>query len=209
VPEDFEASPLSLRGLEVAFTLSIGQKAPDFCLCGTDCLTHSLSDFESSKVLVIFFSCNHCPYVKGSLDLTVEMYEKFNRFGVDFVAMNSNSPDTYEEDSFENMVALMQERKLPWLYLCDQSQQVALAYGGLRTPHFFVFDKDKKLIYTGRAVDNPLEPSKSTVNDLENALEEHLAGKEITRPVTNPIGCTIKWKGKNPHWMPPEACDLV
>ncbi len=103
----------------------------------------------------------------------------------------------------------MEEKKYPWIYLSDRTQDIAKAYGALRTPHFFVFDKDRKLIYTGRALDNPKEPEKAAVKDLENALTEYLAGKKITTPVTNPIGCNVKWDGKDPHWMPPEACDLV
>ncbi|MBW8036765.1 MAG: redoxin family protein, partial [Planctomycetes bacterium] len=118
-------------------------------------------------------------------------------------------PKTYEEDSFENMISRMEEHSFPWVYLCDKSQDVALAYGALRTPHFFVFDEQRKLIYTGRGVDNPRETSKMTVNDLENALEEHFAEKPVTAAVTNPIGCNVKWEGKEEHWMPDEACDLV
>jgi len=85
----------------------------------------------------------------------------------------------------------------------------ALAYGGLRTPHFYVFNSDRKLVYTGRGVDNPKETDKMTVNDLDRALEEHLAGKEVSVPLTNPLGCNIKWKGQDGHWMPADACDLV
>ena len=135
--------------------------------------------------------------------------EKFTPRGVTFVAINSNSPNTYEEDSFDNMVKRMAEYNFPWLYLYDATQDIARAYGALRTPHFYVFDERRKLVYTGRAVDNPRDTSRATVNDLENALEEHLAGKAITTPVTNPVGCNVKWEGKDAHWMPPDACDLV
>ena len=107
------------------------------------------------------------------------------------------------------MVKRMEEHRFPWTYLVDTTQEVAKAYGALRTPHFFVFNKERKLVYTGRAVDSPREPEKITSYDLENALEELLAGKEITTPLTNPIGCNVKWDGKDPHWMPVEACDLV
>jgi hypothetical protein len=93
--------------------------------------------------------------------------------------------------------------------LYDKSQKVALAYGALRTPHFYVFDGKRKLVYTGRGVDNPRETSKMTVNDLDRALEEVLAGKAVSVPLTNPIGCNVKWEGQDQHWMPPEACDLV
>ncbi len=193
----------------MAYTLQIGERAPDFKLPATDGKTYQLSDFDDAKVLVIFFTCNHCPYVLGSDEVTRQTALKFIPQGVKFVAINSNSKNTYPEDSFENMVKRMNEKKFPWVYLYDESQDVARAYGALRTPHFFVFDKDRRLIYTGRGVDNPRDTSKMTVNDLDRALTEHLAGKPVSVPLTNPIGCTIKWEGKDPHWMPPEACDLV
>ncbi|MBW8014596.1 MAG: thioredoxin family protein [Planctomycetes bacterium] len=191
------------------FTLSIGDNAPDFRLCSTDGRAYCLENFKDANVLVIFFTCNHCPYVIGSDKVTRQTADKFADKSVCFVGINSNSPNTYIEDSYENMVVRMRENRFPWTYLHDPAQDVALAYGALRTPHFFVFDKNRKLIYTGRAVDNPKDAEKITVNDLENALQDHLAGKEITQPMTNPIGCNVKWEGKDPHWMPANACDLV
>jgi hypothetical protein len=107
------------------------------------------------------------------------------------------------------MVKRMEEHQFPWVYLRDESQEVALAYGALRTPHFYVFDGDRKLVYTGRGVDQPKDASRITVNDLDRTLEEITSGKEVSVPVTNPIGCNVKWEGKDKHWMPAEACDLV
>jgi peroxiredoxin len=193
----------------MAFTLQLGEQAPDFKLPATDGKTYQLSDFDDADVLVIFFTCNHCPYVIGSDEVTRQTVEKFAPEGVKFVGINSNSKNTYAEDDFELMVARMEEHKFPWLYLYDEPQAIAKAYGALRTPHFYVFDKDRRLIYTGRGVDNPRDANKMTVNDLERALEEHLAGKPVSVPLTNPIGCNVKWDGKDPHWMPVEACDLV
>jgi peroxiredoxin len=193
----------------MSFTLQIGEKALDFELPATDGNTYRLSDFDDAKVLVIFFTCNHCPYVIGSDEVTRQTVEKFASQGVKFVGINSNSVHTYPEDSFDHMVDRMNTHKFPWLYLYDEPQEVALAYGALRTPHFYVFDQDRKLIYTGRGVDSPRDTSRMTVNDLERALEEHLAGKPVSVPLTNPIGCNVKWDGKDAHWMPPEACDLV
>jgi peroxiredoxin len=193
----------------MAFTLNIGQKAPDFELPATDGKTYALGDFADADVLVVFFTCNHCPYVIGSDEVTRKTAEMFQPRGVRFVGINSNSPNTYPEDSFEQMVTRMAEKKFPWLYLYDRSQDVARAYGALRTPHFFVFDKQRKLIYTGRGVDTPRDTSRMTVNDLERALREHLAGKPVSTPMTNPIGCNVKWEGKDAHWMPADACDLV
>jgi peroxiredoxin len=193
----------------MAFTLEIGESAPTFTLPATDGKTYSLSDFDDAKTLVVFFTCNHCPYVKGSDEVTRQTVNKFAPRGVKFVGINSNSETSYPDDDFDHMVARMNEYKFPWLYLRDKSQDVALAYGALRTPHFYVFDKNRNLVYTGRAVDNPREAEKATVNDLERALEEHLAGKPVSVPLTNPLGCNVKWEGQDSHWMPAEACDLV
>src|SRR4030042_6800711 len=193
----------------MAFTLQIGEKAPDFKLPATDGNTYKLSDFNDAKVLVIFFTCNHCPYVIGSDEVTRPTADKFASRGVKFIGINSNSKNTYAEDDFEHMVARMKEQNFPWLYLYDESQEIAKAYGALRTPHFFVLDKNRRLIYTGRGVDNPRDTGRMKVNDLERALQEHLAGKPVSVPMTNPIGCNVKWEGKDQHWMPVEACDLV
>jgi peroxiredoxin len=193
----------------MSFTLEIGAKAPDFSLPATDGKTYKLSDFKDAKTLVIFFTCNHCPYVKGSDEVTRQIAEKYQKKGVKFVGINSNSENTHPEDSFADMVERMKVNKFPWVYLRDKSQKVALAYGALKTPHFYVFDSNRKLVYTGRELDNPKDPAKATVNDLDRALEEHLAGKPVTVKLTNPLGCNVKWEGQDQHWMPPEACDLV
>jgi len=193
----------------MAFTLQLGEKARDFKLPATDGRTYQLSDFDDARVLVIFFTCNHCPYVTGSDEVTRQTAEKFVSQDVRFVGINANSKNTYPEDDFEHMVTRMEEYKFPWLYLYDESQDIAKIYGALRTPHFFIFDKARILIYTGRGVDSPRDMSKITVNDLEKALEEHLAGNPVSVPLTNPIGCNVKWDGKDAHWMPADACDLV
>jgi peroxiredoxin len=191
------------------YTLKIGDQAPDFRLPATDGKSYSLEAFKEFDTLVVFFTCNHCPYVVGSDEITRKTVEKYQLRGVGFVGINSNSKNTYPKDSFEHMVERMKEHHFPWVYLHDESQEIAMKYGALRTPHFYVFDKNRKLIYTGRGVDSPKDTSKMKINDLENALNEHLAGKPITTPLSNPIGCNIKWEGKDKHWMPPEACDLV
>jgi peroxiredoxin len=193
----------------MSYTLKIGQKAPDFRLPATDGMEYSLSDFSDHPYLVAFFTCNHCPYVKGSDEVTRATWEKFRDAGVAFVGINSNSEKTYEEDSFPNMVRRMKEHRFPWKYLYDRDQTVVKAYGALKTPHFFVFNRERLLVYTGRGVDSPRDTSRMTVNDLDRALYELTSGKEISVPMTNPIGCNIKWEGMDAHWMPPEACDLV
>jgi peroxiredoxin len=206
----FDIEPVQSSGRKImSFTLPIGAPAPHFRLPATDGKTYSLSDFANDPVLVVFFTCNHCPYVTGSDESTRKIAEKFAARGARFIGINSNSKNTYEEDDFPHMVARMKKYKFPWLYLHDEPQKVARAYGALRTPHFYVFGRDRKLVYTGRAVDNPRQAERSTTKDLERALEEHLAGKPINTPVTNPIGCNVKWEGRDAHWMPAEACDLV
>ena len=193
----------------MAFTLETGKQAPAFNLPATDGKNYSLDSFKDSKFLVIFFTCNHCPYVIGSDEVTRATAEKFASKGVKFVGINSNSKHTYAEDDFDHMVARMKEHQFPWIYLYDESQEIALAYGALRTPHFYVFDEDRKLVYTGRGVDSPRDASRITVNDLDRTLDELTSGKEVSVPVTNPIGCNVKWEGKEKHWMPADACDLV
>jgi len=189
-------------------TLGIGAQAPAFTLPATDGKEYSLSGF-SEEFLVIFFTCNHCPYVIGSDEVTRNSAEKYAAKGVQFIGINSNSADTYKSDGFPHMIKRMDTEKFPWIYLHDESQDVALAYGALRTPHFYVFDRARELVYTGRAVDQPRDVSKITVNDLDKALDELISGKPVTLPVTNPIGCNVKWDGKEKHWMPNNACDLV
>lgn len=192
----------------MSFTLSLGQKAIDFLLPATDGKTYKLNDFDDKEFLVIFFTCNHCPYVINSDEITRKTVEKYID-KVNFVGINSNSKNTYPEDDFDHMIIRMKEFNFPWKYLYDETQETALKYGALRTPHFYLFDKNRNLVYTGRGVDSPRDPSKITVNDLENALEELISGKEISIKMTNPIGCNVKWDGKDAHWMPPDACDLV
>ena len=148
-------------------------------------------------------------YVHRSDEITRETALNFQPHGVRFVAINSNSPEHYPEDSYEGMVKRMQEKKFPWVYLHDPSQEIAKKYGALRTPHFYVFDLHRHLVYTGRGVDSPRDTSKMKTNDLARALEEITEGNAVSVPRTNPIGCNVKWKGHNAHWMPEEACDLI
>jgi peroxiredoxin len=193
----------------MAFTLEPGQKAIDFKLPSTEGKEYSLADFDKYKFLVIFFTCNHCPYVIGSDEVTRAAANKFAPKGVGFVGINSNSENTYPEDSFPNMVERMNKHKFPWTYLYDKPQEIAKSYGALRTPHFYVFNEERKLVYTGRGVDSPRDTSKMTINNLDLALDDLISGRPVSVPLTNPIGCNIKWEGMDAHWMPPDACDLV
>jgi peroxiredoxin len=128
----------------MSFTLQLGEKAPHFELPATDGKTYKLSDFDE-ETLVVFFTCNHCPYVVGSDEVTRKTVERYEGKGVKFVGINSNSVATNATDSFEHMVKRMEEHKFPWIYLRDESQEVAVAYGAMRTPHFYVFNAERKL----------------------------------------------------------------
>ena len=193
----------------MAFTLELGQSAPDFSLPEVGGETLSLADFAKAKVLIVVFSCNHCPFVIGSEDRMNLLAHDYADHGVALVAINSNETEGHPTDSFEHMVQRAGEKKFLFSYLRDESQDVALAYGALRTPHFYVFDAERKLRYTGRMDDNPMEPGKETTHELRDALDDLLAGREVACPLTNPIGCNVKWEDQDAHWMPPEACDLV
>lgn len=193
----------------MAFTLQLGADAPDFSLPGIDGRTHSLSEYAHADVLIVVFSCNHCPFVTGSEERMKQLHDEYRPRGVAMVAINSNETEHHPNDSFEHMKSHAREAGLTWPYLRDETQAVARAYGALRTPHFFVFDSDRKLRYTGRMDDNPRQPGNETSHELRDALEDLLANRSVSVPLTNPIGCNVKWKGQDEHWMPPEACDLV
>jgi peroxiredoxin len=197
----------------MAFTLQIGQAAPDFDLRGTDGLRYSLASFDDARLLVVVFSCNHCPYVIGSENRMIQFARTYAPKGVRLVAINSNETADHPTDSFEHMVQRAREKNFPFPYLRDESQDVARAYGALRTPHYYLFDKApdgrRVLRYTGRMDDNPRTPGAERTHELRDAADALLAGNEPPVTVTNPIGCNVKWKGKPAKWMPAEACDLV
>ena len=193
----------------MAFTLQIGESAPDFHLPATDGAEYSLASFDDAETLVVFFICNHCPFVIGSDENTRAAAEAFRDRGVRFVGINANSVQMAADDGFDGMVRRMEEHRFSWVYLRDESQDVARAYGALRTPHSYVFDRARRLVYTGCGIDSPREGHRATVNDLERSLNEHTSGQPVSVPMTNPIGCNVKWVGQDAHWMPAEACDLA
>jgi peroxiredoxin len=193
----------------MAFTLAPGSKAPDFNLPGVDGKHYSLASFKDAKVLIVVFSCNHCPFVIGSEERIARLFADYSPLGVALVAINSNETVKHPNDSFEHMKAHAIEKGYRFPYVRDDSQEVALAYGALRTPHFYVFDEQRRLRYTGRMDDSPRHPGKETTRELRDALDAVLAGKSPAVPLTNPIGCNVKWRDKEEHWMPAEACDLV
>lgn len=193
----------------MSFTLQLGENAPNFSLPATDGHTYSLESFQEAPILVIVFSCNHCPYVVGSEDRMIAFANDYKERGVQLVAINSNAVTTYADDSFDHMIVRAREKGFPFPYLHDESQQTALDYGALRTPHYYVFDSQRKLRYTGRMDDNPKFPGKETTHELRDAIEDLLHNREVGVPLTNPLGCNVKWSGKEKHWMPAAACDLV
>jgi peroxiredoxin len=157
-------------------------KAPAFSLKGVDGKTHTLDSLKGAKATVIVFSCNHCPYVMKAEDELIAIFDKYSAAGVGMAAINSNNSDAYPEDSFENMVARAAEKKFPFHYLHDASQQAAKAYGATHTPQIFAFDRDLKLAYAG------------SVAGLRDALDDLVASRPVRVPETHAIGCTIKWK---------------
>jgi peroxiredoxin len=193
----------------MAFTLELGRPAPDFDLPGVDGKRYSLASFAGAKALIVVFSCNHCPYVTGSEERIKRLYADLAPKGLALIAINSNETDNHPTDSFEHMVQRAKDQGFRFPYVRDESQDVAKAYGALRTPHFYLFDAAGKLCYTGRLDDNPRSPGQETTHELRDAAEAVLAGKPVAVPLTNPIGCNVKWKGQDAHWMPPDACDLV
>jgi peroxiredoxin len=193
----------------MAFTLQIGQSAPDFNLPGIDGKDHSLASFKNAKLLVIVFSCNHCPYVIGSEERMNKFYDDYSPMGVAMVAINSNETKDHPTDSFEHMKSHAKEKGFKFPYLRDETQEIAKAYGALRTPHFYLFDQNRKLRYTGRMDDNPRTPGAEKTHELRDAIDALLAGKKPPVELTNPIGCNVKWWGQDAHWMPADACDLV
>lgn len=173
--------------------LQQGDPAPDFSLLGVDGQTYSLKDFAEKPVLVVLFSCNHCPYVQAYEDRLIEIQRDYEDRGVQLVAINSNDDVNYPEDSFENMVTRAKAKGYNFPYLRDASQQVALAYGATHTPHLFVFDRHGRLRYTGKIDDNWQRPDAVKRRYLREALEAILRDGEPAEPATHAIGCTIKW----------------
>jgi peroxiredoxin len=193
----------------MAVTLEIGQSAPDLDLPGVDGKRYSLASFADAQVLVVVFSCNHCPYVVGSEDRMNALHADYATRGVEMIAINSNETENHPADSMEHMVQRARDKGFRFPYVRDESQDVARAYGALRTPHFYVFDSRRTLRYTGRMDDNPRVADQAKTHELCDAVEAILEGRDPPVTRTNPIGCNVKWKGHEAHWMPPEACDLV
>jgi peroxiredoxin len=185
-------------------TLAIGDSAPDFKLPGVDGRTYGLKDFADARVLVVVFTCNHCPTANAYVDRLQKLHADFKDKGVALVAISPNDPlavrldelgYTDVGDSFEDMKVRAREKPFGFPYLYDgETQKTSLAYGVLATPHVFVFDRDRKLRYNGRIDDAEVKPPKS--HDARNAIEAVLAGKPVPVEKTRVFGCSTKWSDK-------------
>ena len=177
-----------------------GWAAPDFCLPGTDGQMHSLASLAGSRGTVVAFICNHCPYVKAILPRLIADARDLTRLGVSLVAINSNDPVAYPEDSFENMVRVSSD--WPFHYLFDETQQIAHAYDAVCTPDFFGFDAALKLQYRGRIDATGKSPPDTASNGDDNVLrrELYLAMRQVAQEGRAPaeqihsIGCAIKFR---------------
>ncbi|MBP7050169.1 MAG: redoxin domain-containing protein [Phycisphaerae bacterium] len=187
-------------------TLGIGAAAPDFALPGVDGRTHKLSEYSRAKVLVIVFTCNHCPTAQAYEARIAKLAADYRNQGVALVAISPNDPlavrldelgYTDVSDSFEDMKIRAKDRGFKFHYLYDgDKQEVSKAYGPVATPHVFVFDADRKLRYVGRVDDNERDPNAVKSHDARNAVEALLAGKPVPVETTRPAGCSIKWSDK-------------
>lgn len=171
-----------------------GDVATDFNLKGTDGKMHSLAENKKAKGYIVVFTCNHCPFSQAYEQRIIDIHKKYASKGLPVIAINPNDPTREPEDSYENMVKRSKEKKYPFQYLVDGSQEIAKAYGATRTPHVFVLDSKMQVIYIGAIDDNFEDPKVVKVKYLENALNAFLSGKIVTPDVTKAIGCGIKWK---------------
>lgn len=174
------------------YKLQPGAPASDFSLPGVDGRTYTLASFRDKPVLVVVFSCNHCPYVQAFEDRMIAVQRDYAARGVQLVAINSNDETQFPDDSFPRMVERAKEKGFNFPYLRDESQAVAEAYGAQCTPHVFVFDKERRLRYQGRIEDDK-DPKQAKTRDLRDALDALLAGRAVQNPVTPAFGCSIKW----------------
>lgn len=184
--------------------LAIGAKAPDFALPGVDGKTHSLADYSKAPVLVVYFTCNHCPTAQAYEARVAKFHADYKDRGVALVAISPNDPlavrldelgYTDLTDSFDDMKIRARDHKFAYPYLYDgENQAVSRAYGVLATPHVFVFDKDRALRYQGRFDDQ--EVKQPTSHDAISAVDALLANKPVPVATTRVFGCSTKWSDK-------------
>ena len=174
--------------------LQIGSKAIPFELPGVDGNAHSLADYADKDSVVVFFTCNHCPYVRAWEDRMTQVQSDYGKKGVQLIAISSNDAAQYPDDDFASMKQRAKDKGFNFPYLYDESQEVARAYGAERTPEFFVFDNKGVLHYQGALDDNYEDPDAVQHQYLRDALDAVLSGQSPAVTETPPRGCTIKWK---------------
>lgn len=173
----------------------LGKKMPDFKLPGVDNQVWDMQKCMGENGLVVMFICNHCPYVKSIQEVLVEDAIAMQKFGVNIVAIMSNDPNDYPEDSFENMQLVSKEMSYPFPYLLDETQEIAQAYGAVCTPDIFGLDKAGILRYRGRLDSAGRERSEQKLpRDLVNAMKQLVEEGQITSEQIPSMGCSIKWK---------------
>jgi peroxiredoxin len=178
--------------------LPLGTSAPDFNLPDTEGHMVSLSNFAQAPALLVIFMCNHCPYVKHVLHNLVELIKEYQEKGVAVVGINSNDVDSFPEDSPEMMAREARKAGFTFPYLYDESQEVAKAYRAACTPDFYLFNKQRKLIYRGQMDDSrPGNNIPVTGADIRAVLDAVLEGKKIPAVQKPSLGCNIKWKTGN------------
>ncbi len=173
--------------------MRLSEKAPEFSLPATDGKTYRLENFSSAKALCVIFMCNHCPYVKATIDRIIALQRDYAGKGAQVVGINSNETVNHPEDSVEHMIRWAKEKSFNFPYLRDETQAVARAYGAERTPHIFLFDQQRALRYTGAVDDNTQDPAKVTRRYLREAIDALLAHQPVQEAETHAIGCSVKW----------------
>lgn len=173
---------------------NIGWPAAEFKLKGTDGKVYSLNNARGKNGLVVMFICNHCPFVKAILDKIIRDASELKNYGINFIGISSNDVSQYPDDSYENMIKLAAEKKFPFPYVIDETQEVAKAYGAVCTPDFFGFDKDLKLQYRGRLDSSGRNTIEGAPRDLFEAMKEVAETGKTDVKQYNSIGCNIKWK---------------
>jgi peroxiredoxin len=172
-----------------------GAPAPDFELQGTDGQRYRRDQLAGPNGLLVMFICNHCPYVKAVIDKIVRDATDLKKQGIGSVAISSNDPTDYPEDSFDNMKAVAARLRFPFPYLYDETQQVAKAYGAACTPDFFGYNGRLELQYRGRLDDSGRSPKPDAPRELYAAMVQVArTGKGPEKQIAS-IGCSIKWKG--------------
>jgi len=174
--------------------LVIGSSMPEFSLLNVDGNMVEKSYFKEAKAALVTFSCNHCPYVKGSDEMLLSIMLKYQGEGLKAIAISSNDAVQYPEDNFEKMIEKSKNMLLPFPYLYDETQEVAKTFDAQCTPEFFLFDAALSLVYHGTINDSPRDPTNVTTNYLAIAIEQVLAGKKADPSFIRPMGCSIKWK---------------